>query len=156
MRVLAVFALFIALAAAVPAPPSPQQIEQSNVQNDLLAADANPQVDNADRSKRFIFFSKVFYPYPFSYTKIISAPVLTPVITPIVTKTKVVAVAPPPATITYRVRPVTYQYTIPSYTIVKAVPAAYQVETAVPAVQATVTKTATVAEASVATADDEE
>lgn len=156
MKVLAVFVLFFALAAAVPAPP--QQIDESKSQTDLLAADVNAQGDNAaERSKRFIFFSKFFYPYPFAYTKIIAAPIVaapvaTPVVTPIVTKTKVVAPAPV-STLTYQVRPVTYQYTIPSYSysVVKAVPAAVQVQAAIPSVQ--VTKT--VGEATVVSNDEE-
>ncbi|XP_055300754.1 uncharacterized protein LOC129567664 [Sitodiplosis mosellana] len=153
MKVLAVFALFVAFAAALPAP-----YPQAYGQNDLLTANANPQLDNAVRSKRFIFFSKVFVPYtPVTYTKVVAAaPVETvPVVTPVVKKTKVVV----PAPVTYEVKPVTYQYTysIPSYTVVKAVPAVH-VEAQVPAVAtATVTKTTAVAtETETATDESEE
>lgn len=152
MKVLCVFVIFFALAAAIPTPP--EKSEESKLEADLLAADSNAKGDNAsERSKRFIFFSKVFVPYPFSFTKIVAAPVVaapvaTPVVTPIVQKT-VVAPAPVVSTVSYQVRPVTYQYTIPSYSysVIKAVPAAVQVEAAVPAVQ--VTKTAAVAQATV-------
>lgn len=143
MKVLAVFALFVAVAVAVPADVQPEQQQHA-----LLSADANPQADavkNADRSKRFIFFSKIFA-FPVVSAPVVSAPVVTktvvstpvvakvatPVITPIVQK---VYAAPP---ITYRVNPVTYTYTIPSYSIVKS----YQPAViAAPAVSTTVTKT---------------
>lgn len=156
MKVLVVFALFGALASAIPMPleevkseVQPEHGEQQ--QNALLSADANPQGDNADRSKRFIFFSKIFYPYPVTYSKIYA----TPVVTPIVTKTKVVA--PAPVAYTYKVKPVTYQYTysVPSYTIVKAAPVVKTVAVAAPVVKTvsfvapsvSVTKTTAVATA---------
>lgn len=138
MKVLAVFALFVAFAAALPAP-----LPQSNDQSNLLAADTNQHVENANRDKRFIFFSKVIVPY--TYTPVTYTKVATPVVTPIVQKTKVVAAAP---VVTYQVKPVTYQYTysIPSYTVtaVKAAPVAVAVEAAPAVATATVTKTASV------------
>lgn len=144
MKLLAIFALCFALAAALPTPSEPEVSEiqpkeqPEQQQESLVSADANPQGDNADRSKRFIFFSKIFYPYPI----VAAAPVATPVVTPIVTKT--VAVAPAPV-VTYAVKPVTYQYTysIPSFTVVKAAPVV--VASAVPTAEVTVTKTAAVA-----------
>lgn len=100
MKVLAVFALFVALAAAIPTPP-----EQSNAQ-DLLSADANTQADNAERAKRFIFkffsFSPVVYSPP--VVKTVVAP--APVVTPIVKTVKVVQPAPvvvQPAAVQYQV-----------------------------------------------------
>lgn len=132
MKVLAVFALFVALAVAV---PMPSEVQPEQQQHALLSADANPQADNvknADRSKRFIFFSKIFaYPAVVS-APVVSAPVVTktvvstpvvakvatPVITPIVQK---VYAAPP---VTYRVQPVTYTYAIPSISVVKSYPTA--------------------------------
>lgn len=147
MKVLVVFVLFGALVAAIPMPSeevkSVEQPEKEQQKQDtLLSADANPQGDNAkdaenaERAKRFIFFSKIFYPYP--------AVSYSPVVTPIVTKT----VAPAPVAYTYKVKPVTYQYTysIPTFTIVKAAPIVKTVAVSAPAV--TVTKTATVAQAS--------
>lgn len=137
MKVLVVLVLFGALAAAIPTPSeevkSVEQPQPEQHQDALLSADANPQSDNAksvegaDRSKRFIFFSKIFYPYPATYS-------YTPVVTPIV-KTKVVA-APAPVAYTYKVKPVTYQYTyaVPQYTIVKAAPIVKTVQVNVPQV----------------------
>lgn len=166
MKVLVVFVLFGALVAALPTSPEevkpveePAQKEQQN-QDALLSADANPQgdsaknVENADRSKRFIFFSKIFYPYPATYS-------YAPVVTPIVTKT----VAPAPVAYTYKVKPVTYQYTysLPQYTIVKSAPIVKTVAVTAPQVvktvavaapSVTVTKTASVAQASEGDEDD--
>lgn len=160
MKVLVVLVLFGALAAAIPTPSDevksveqPQNEQQK--QDELLAADANPQGDNAnndenaERLKRFIFFSKILYPYPVAYQ---------PVVTPVVTKTVAVAPPPPPVQYTVRVKPVTYQYTysIPTYTVVKTAPIVKSVAVAtVPAPAVTVTKTATVAEAT-AEVDEEE
>lgn len=144
MKVLVVCVLFGALVAAIPMPSEevksvePSQNQQHN-QDALLSADANAQGDNAksaesaNRSKRFFFFSKLFYPYPvatYSYT---------PVVTPIVTKTKVVA--PAPVAYTYKIKPVTYQYTysVPQIQIVKAAPIVKTVSVAAPAVSVTKT-----------------
>lgn len=160
MKVLVVFALFGALASAIPMPSEevksvePPQNEQQK-QDTLLSADANPQGDSAknaesaDRLKRFIFFSKIFYPYP-AYP-VSYAPVVTPIV-----KTVAVAPAPAPVAYTYKVKPVTYQYTysLPQYTIVKAAPIVKTVAVSAPAV--TVTKTATVAEVGVDDDDEEE
>lgn len=166
MKVLVVLVLFGALAAAIPTPSDEvKSVEQpQNEQNHdaLLSADANPQSDNAqsvegaDRSKRFIFFSKIFYPYPAAYSY---TPVVTPIVVP---KTKVVA-APAPVAYTYKVKPVTYQYTysVPQFTIVKAAPIVKTVQVTAPQVvksvavaapAVSVTKTVATASAS----DDED
>lgn len=92
MKVLVIFAVFIAFAAAVPMPVPSEQVQPQleNQQSALLSADANAKGDNAERSKRFIFFKKIFIPFPISVTKYVAAPVAyeapvpTPVITPIV------------------------------------------------------------------------
>lgn len=143
MKVLVVCVLFGALVAAIPMPSEEVKSVEPHNQDALLSADANAQgdsaksVESADRSKRFIFFSKLFYPYPvatYSYT---------PVVTPIVTKTKVVAPAPAPAPVayTYKIKPVTYQYTysVPQIHIVKAAPIVKTVSVAAPAVSVTKT-----------------
>lgn len=145
MKVLAIFVLCFALAAALPTPSEVSEIQPEQQpqqqQDSLLSADANTQGDNADRSKRFIFFSKFFYPYP-----VYAAPVATPVVTPIVTKTKVVAAAPAPV-VTYAVKPITYQYTysVPSFTVVKAAPVVVAAAVQPATYTATVTKTEAVA-----------
>lgn len=92
MKVLAIFAVFIAFAAAAAVPlESQSQTQPADQHSALLSADAEPKTDNsADRSKRFIFFKKIFVPFPISVTKYVAAPVAyaapvaTPVVTPIV------------------------------------------------------------------------
>lgn len=90
MKVLVIFAVFIAFAAAVPVPSEQPQPQPESQESALLSADANPQGDNAERSKRFIFFKKIFVPFPISVTKYVSAPIAyaapvpVPVVTPIV------------------------------------------------------------------------
>lgn len=118
MKLFAVLVLFGGLAATVPMPSEDviksqlqAQPEEQN-QDTLASVDANPHSDNvnADRSKRFLFFFKLFNPYPVTYKRVS----YTPVVTPIVTKTKVVAapvVKPAPVAYTYKVKPVTYRYT---------------------------------------------
>lgn len=144
MKLLAVFVLCLAFACALPTQP---EEPQKNQVESLLSADVDSNGDNTNdqRNKRFIFFSKIFYPFPY-ITKVVAAPavVAQPVVTPIVTKTKVVAEAP---AVTYQVKPITYQYTysVPSFTVVKTAPVATSVQVDVPAVSATVTKTAAVA-----------
>lgn len=49
MKVCAVFVLVVAFTAALPAP-----YPQSDAQSDLFSVDVNSQVENSDRSKRFI------------------------------------------------------------------------------------------------------
>lgn len=68
MKVFAVFVVCLAVAVAVPVPTE----EQEQQQNSLASVDANTQGDSnqesaADRLKRFIFFSKGFYPYAYPY-----------------------------------------------------------------------------------------
>lgn len=161
MKVLVVLVLFGALAAAIPTPAEEvktvEQKQNEEHHDALLSADANPQSDNAksvesaDRSKRFIFFSKFFYPYPVQYS-------YTPVVTPIVTKTKVVA--PAPVAYTYKVKPVTYQYTyaVPQFTIVKAAPIVKTVQVTAPQVYKSVAVAAPAVSVTktVATASDDD
>lgn len=90
MKFLVVLAVFIAFAAALPTPEE-ESAQPQNQQNALLSADANPIADNAERSKRFIFFKKIFVGLPpIQVTKYYSPPVAyvapapVPVVTPIV------------------------------------------------------------------------
>lgn len=94
MKVLVIFAVFIAFAAAAAVPLESQsqtQAQPADQHSALLSADVEPKTDNiAERSKRFIFFKKIFVPFPISVTKYVAAPVAyaapvaTPVVTPIV------------------------------------------------------------------------
>jgi len=101
MKFLVVLAVFIAFAAALPT-PNEENAPTESQQSALLSADANAQGDNSERSKRFIFFKKIFVGLPpISVTKYYSPPVAyvapapVPVVTPIVQRTKVVQVAAP-------------------------------------------------------------
>lgn len=97
MKVFAILAVFVAFAAALPTEvPQPQTDQQDT----LLSADASPQQENAERSKRFIFFKKLFIPFPIFVSKQYVAPVAfaapapVPVVTPIVQRTVVQAPIP--------------------------------------------------------------
>lgn len=109
MKVIVVLAVMIAIGAAFPSGETKPEIQSElnpeskadEQKNALLEADANPQGDNsqseAERQKRFIFFSPFFYPY--AYTSYVVSPTLieTPTVvgTPVVaTKTKVRVSAP--------------------------------------------------------------
>ncbi|XP_031626605.1 uncharacterized protein LOC116342928 [Contarinia nasturtii] len=164
MKILIVVTLFVALAAASAIDPcalkrivgrSTDNVNSRKCSTSVTETDNPTEAEKktesevVNRQKRFIFFQKIFAPYP-----AVAAPVarVQPVVTPIVQK----VVAPAPIQYQVKVKPVTYQYTytVPSYSysVVKAVPAVsvvksvpVQVETAVPAVS--VTKTVTTEEA---------
>lgn len=143
MKALVVFILFGVLVAAIPMRSEKLKLEvisqpEDQKENTFLSAAGNPTTHgniDADRFKRFIFFSKLFYPYPATtYTKVADVPVVTP----IVRKTKIVAPAPVAYTYKVQLKPVTYQYTytVPTFTVIKAAPAVKSVVVSTPAVKA--------------------
>lgn len=82
----------IAIGAAFPSGETQPEIQSElspeakadELKNALLEADGNPQGDSAqseaERQKRFIFWSPWYYPYAYPATYVVAAPAVTKVV----------------------------------------------------------------------------
>lgn len=149
MKVFVVFALFLAVAAAFPSAESQADTKpelQPEQQNTLLAVEGNPQGDKteseAERAKRFIFFTKFIAPWPVAYHVAYAPPVVYSA--PVVTKTVTRTIAAPVVTKTVVAAPVVHKTVVtPVVETVEAAPVVTKTVAAVPAVSSVgVVKTA--------------